>query len=168
MACRPCRLIGRISGALCGWQGEGVSAQLGESLGLVGGLGGRRRGDDAVEHLVQAGEITVLHSCTTGLVVDGAGYLLPVEPETCVAADPVPEQAGGSAVAFPERMPVVPLVVVMCQPLDKLIPAHAAQIIVRAQLVGGETHPAFQHRMRQEELGGLLWSEVLADIYGAQ
>ena len=76
-----------------------------------GFAGGYREGD-AVEHLLQAGEITVLHGCAAGLVVDGAGDLLPVELEAGIVADPVPEQAGGSAVAFSERMPVVPLVIV--------------------------------------------------------
>ena len=106
------------------------------------------QGDDLVEHLFQGTQVAVLGGDTTCPVIDGSVDPAPVQLPARVSSHPVPEHALDPAVALPERVDVVELILVVGQALDKPLPGHTSEMVVGTQLRSDVGGGAFDHGHR--------------------
>jgi len=114
----------------------------------IGGFAGRDRArggvlDDSSKHRDQPASVVLLHGDAAGFVILVAHHFVPVDEETGVAGDSLPEHALSATVALAERMNVVQLVVEVGEATDEIVWTTTLQVTSFMQFRENESGSAF-------------------------
>lgn len=94
-----------------------------------------RRSNYSVEHRLQRQQVSALGGGSTRTVISRAPHGAPVKFPSSLACNAVPEHSLSSAIAFPEGMHIVELIVVIRQAHNEMRPFQLFEVAVRMQLL---------------------------------